>query len=169
MLRPLPAISVFLLVLLAILPWGGPAWFEPALALLSLGAIYFWSLRRPRLMPALVVFGLGLLLDVLTHGPLGVWAAAALIAGLAGRLARQSRVHPGRLRNFMFLVLTLFLAATLVAIVTSLARWQWPPWRSVGEAVAAAACAYPVLAALLSVVDGFWPVVDGRPLFARGD
>lgn len=169
LLVPLPAVVVLMLVLLAMLPWGGPAWLEMALALTALGAIYFWSVRRPRLLPAPVVFVSGLLLDVMTQGPLGVWAAAALIVALAARLERQSRVHLGMLRRVASIAAALALSVCVVAVVTSLHQWQLVALRPVGEALIVAVLAYPFLAGMLSLLDGLWPVVDGRSLFLRGD
>ena len=121
LLTPLPVGSVLLLVLFAVLPWGGPDWLEMALALVPVGAIYFWSLHRPRLMPAAAIFVLGLVIDVMTQGALGIWASAALVAGLAGRLARRSRMHLGWARRAAFAS-----AALAIATGDTAAReWAW--------------------------------------------
>ena len=169
LLSPVPALIVVVLMLLAVLPWGGPDWLETAFALLPIGAIYFWSVRRPRLLPAVVVFALGLMLDVMAQGPLGVWASAALLAALAGRFARQSQLHLGWVRSGVYLIATLGAAATLVAALTSLNGWQMVPVLPVVQAFSIACLSYPLLAVLLSAVERFWPASDGRSLFLRGD
>ena len=153
----------------AVLPWGGPDWVETALALLPMGTIYFWSFRRPHLMPALLVFFAGLLLDVLTHGPLGIWACAALVAALAGRLARRSRPNLGWLRRAVRVILTLAITAVLVAALMSLYAWQLVPALPLAQALAVACLTYPLLAGFMSLLDNAWPTADDRPLFLRGD
>ena len=50
---------------------------EPVLALAS---IYYWSLYRPDLMPAALVFALGLLYDILSGAPVGSHAAMLTVA-----------------------------------------------------------------------------------------
>jgi rod shape-determining protein MreD len=168
-LAPLPIFLTLLLVVAAVLPWGGPDWSEMALALLPVAAVYFWSLRRPHLMPALAVFALGLVLDVLSHQPLGVWTSAALVAALAGRLARRSRPGYGVMRSALNVVAVLTLVTGFVGLLLSAYAWTWAPARLMGEALLAACLAYPVLAGLLSLVDQAWPVMEDRPLFLRGD
>ena len=99
------ALTAGVLVLLST-PMGipGQAQMQPAW---TLACIYFWSLFRPASMPALVVFAIGLLLDLLAQGPIGisililllVHATALRLAarpgapGLCGRLADVLRLR----------------------------------------------------------------------------
>jgi rod shape-determining protein MreD len=169
LLSPLPLVVTLLLMLMVCLPWGGPPWSETALMLLPAASIYYWSLRRPQLMPAVLVFACGLLLDVLTHGPLGVWAVAALVVALAGRKARRIRPALGWLRSAAAAIATFAIA---LALVTGLeAAFAWHPIALLPRlhALAAICIAYPVLAGMLSAFDPLWPAADGRSLFARGD
>lgn len=46
---------------------------------LPLAAIYFWSVYRPGLMPYLAVFALGILFDLLSGGPLGLYAIVFML------------------------------------------------------------------------------------------
>lgn len=59
---------------------------EPVLAFAS---IYYWTLYRPDLMPAALVFALGLLYDVLSGAPVGGHAAILVLAHAI--LSRQRR------------------------------------------------------------------------------
>ncbi len=54
--------------------------FEGAVAtpLLPLVVIYFWSLYSPGHLPAASIFAIGLLQDLLSGGPLGLWPAVYL-------------------------------------------------------------------------------------------
>ncbi|WP_243634420.1 rod shape-determining protein MreD [Roseicella frigidaeris] len=86
----LPAGLTLLLMLLAALPSGLPG-LLPAVAL---PCLVFWSVFRPAALPPPVVFGLGLVQDLLTAAPPGTGVLVLLLAhGVAGRwrrlLARQ--------------------------------------------------------------------------------
>jgi rod shape-determining protein MreD len=59
---------------------------EPVLAFAS---IYYWTLYRPDLMPAALVFALGLLYDILSGAPVGSHAAMLTVAHAV--LKRQRR------------------------------------------------------------------------------
>jgi rod shape-determining protein MreD len=168
-LAPLPLLITLLLVVVACLPWGGPPWSETALALLPAASIYFWSLRRPHLMPALLVFVCGLVLDVLTHGPLGIWAASALAVAFAGRTMRRVRPPLGWLSSAAAAVTTFAIAITLVAVLEAAVAWRAIAVMPQLQALVAICIAYPLLAGLLSVFEPLWPAADGRSLFARGD
>ena len=84
-----PATCTALLLLALAAPLGipGQAQLQPATAL---ACVFFWSLFRPASMPAPVVFALGLLLDLLSPSPLGIWVLILLLAhGLALRWRRS--------------------------------------------------------------------------------
>jgi len=74
----LPAISAIFFVLAGLVPAGVPG-FSTVAPMFSVAAIFFWVVARPSLMPPAAVFGVGLLQDVLSGGPLGLWALTLLI------------------------------------------------------------------------------------------
>jgi rod shape-determining protein MreD len=83
-----PAAASIGLMLLTVAPFGfaGQAALLPAVAV---GSVYFWSLYRPGAMPPVLVFGIGLLLDLLGYLPLGVGVLMLLtVHGLVLRLRR---------------------------------------------------------------------------------
>jgi rod shape-determining protein MreD len=75
----IPAVLAVLLVLLVNMPVSFTGGLLPAPAL-ALACVYFWVLVRPDLMPPLAVLGIGLLEDLLSGGPPGLWAAGFLAA-----------------------------------------------------------------------------------------
>ncbi len=83
-----PAGATAALMLLGSIPLKGMhvQVLEPVLAFAS---IYYWTLYRPDLMPAALVFALGLLYDVLSGAPVGGHAAMLVLAH--GILSRQRR------------------------------------------------------------------------------
>ncbi len=88
-----PGLVTLLLVLISVVPTHIPDWslIAPALVLMS---VYYWAIHRPDLMPAPVVFGFGLLEDVLVGTPLGVNAFLLLIA--YGLVVGQRRFFHGK-------------------------------------------------------------------------
>jgi len=62
--------------------------------LFPLMAIFFWAISRPQLMPPLAVFAIGLTQDLITGGPLGLWAFSYLCAYTI--MTTQSDAFAGR-------------------------------------------------------------------------
>jgi rod shape-determining protein MreD len=73
----IPAMLAVLLVMLVNMPVSFTGGLLPAPAL-ALACVYYWVLVRPDLMPAFAVFSIGLLEDLLSGGPPGLWAAGFL-------------------------------------------------------------------------------------------
>lgn len=75
----LPVASAALLVIVANLPTSFTGGLLPA-PVLALAAVYFWTLARPDLMTPIAVLVIGLLEDLLSGGPPGLWATGFLAA-----------------------------------------------------------------------------------------
>ncbi|MCP5364204.1 MAG: rod shape-determining protein MreD [Hyphomicrobiales bacterium] len=69
----MPAVVTFSFLILSAVPLRLPP-LDMAMPSLALIAIYFWTLYRPELMPAIVAFAFGLIEDIVTGAPLGVGA-----------------------------------------------------------------------------------------------
>ncbi len=83
-----PAAITILLMLLSQAPLGIPEQVA-LLPAIALGSVWFWSVFRPDAMPPLVVFGIGLLVDLLGYLPLGVMTFTLLAEhGLALAMRR---------------------------------------------------------------------------------
>ena len=102
------------LVLLSVLPLHVPG-FARVMPLLPLMAVYHWAVNRPLLMPAYVVFAIGLLQDTLTGAPLGINALVFLV--VYGGIVGQRRFLVGK----SFAVI--WLGFAIVAIGASLMNW----------------------------------------------
>ncbi len=61
------------LLLFSVLPLGLP-YFGDVRPLLILIAVFYWSIFWPELMPAILVFAIGLGFDLLAGGPPGIMA-----------------------------------------------------------------------------------------------
>lgn len=83
--------------------------------LFPLIALYIWSVRRPRFVPPWLIFLTGLLQDLLTGGPLGMWSISYLLAFAFARL----RSSEPSAREFILLIAR-FAALT---VISTLVAW----------------------------------------------
>lgn len=110
----LPFISTLVLVLLMQLQYG-VLFLDNLFPFLSMAAVYYWGIFKPRLLPVSAVFLLGLLQDILSGGPLGMMALLLIVVRIF--VVRQgSRFLE---REFLFN----WLVFILVALVFGLATW----------------------------------------------
>lgn len=91
--RLVPAAAAVALVLLSAMPLHVPG-LARVMPLLALVGVYHWSAYRPDLMPAPVVFALGLFQDIVGGGPLGLYAAVFLL--VHGGVVSQARFFVGK-------------------------------------------------------------------------
>ena len=114
--------------------------------ILPLMTLYIWSTVRPRFIPPIVIFIIGILNDVLTGGVLGVWALAYLTSLTIAR----SRDEDGPTREFgpvwvRFLVV-LAIAIPVAWGAGSLAIGQLAPVRPLLIEGVASSLMFPLLA-----------------------
>lgn len=122
--RTLPFLSIFLLVLIAVMPWGLPPGYRIALPLLPIIAIHYWTLRHDAMIPEWMVFLAGLSLDLLTHGPLGYWSLIYLFAYLTALLG-QPTASRGPAARLAALLAALALSAGAAWLVASAFALEW--------------------------------------------
>jgi rod shape-determining protein MreD len=137
----MPVASVAALTIVAILPWGLPTEDRFVLPLLPVVAIYYWTLDRDAWLPEWSVFLAGLLLDVLTQGPLGYWALVYLIAYTVAAYCSGLRTETTaeRLAVFAAAIVAVTVFAWLAASAYFIAFLDGEPYaRGAGVAVVAA-------------------------------
>jgi rod shape-determining protein MreD len=143
---PMALTTLVLLLLSMPLELPGQAEMQPAWALAS---VYFWSLYRPASMPGGGVFAVGLLLDLLAQGPMGVGVLILLLTQAVTLHWRRVLTRQG------FAMVWL----AFCAIAAAAAAWEWVlvsvmTWRVLPLAPALfewgmSIGAYPLLAVLL--------------------
>lgn len=79
---------------------------------LPLIAVFFWTLWRPDLMPALAVFAIGLLYDVLSGLPIGV--GAEVLVGVHAVVTTQRPFLTGKSFGILWLGFAMVAAAALL-------------------------------------------------------
>jgi rod shape-determining protein MreD len=144
---PLALTMLVLLLLSAPLGIPGQAQMQPVWALAS---VYFWTLFRPASLPAFGVFLLGLMLDLLAQGPVGIGVLILLLAHAVALRGRRWMVRQGFALVWLAFVVIAGAAAALEWLLVALLTWRaLPPWPAVFE-WGMAAGAYPALATLLT-------------------
>ena len=147
--RAFPASTTAILLLVAATPLGLPGQAELQQGV-AVACVFYWSMFRPASMPPIAVFGLGLLVDLLSFAPIGVGVLTLLVAHGVAMTWRRELARRG------FAVVWLCFLA--VAVATSVLGWALtalltfrllPPWPGVFQAGLAAGL-YPALAVLLT-------------------
>lgn len=140
--------TVFTLTVLSALPWGVAAESRFVLPLLPVVAIHHFVLRnQASMLPEWFVFACGLLLDVLTNGPLGFWSMIYLFAyGLATLSIDWAR--GGIFGRWLLLLAALALLSLCAWIISSLYAVEVVDWRPFAWGAVAAGLTHPVFALL---------------------
>ncbi len=102
------------LVILGLTPIRAPGFAEVA-PMLALIAIYHWAIYRPELLPAIAVFMIGLLQDMLSSIPLGINTVVFMM--VYGAVLSQRRFFIGK----SFLIT--WLGFALVAMAATIVKW----------------------------------------------
>ena len=108
-----PMAITLLLVMVSVLPMHIP-FFGTVSPVLSLMAVYYWSVFRPDLMPSFAVFGAGLFQDILSGTPLGVFALVFMLVRVA--VVSKQKFFTGNSFVVMWWVFMLVAAGSLVLV-----------------------------------------------------
>ena len=100
-----------LLVIVSQIPWHLPGLARVA-PLLPLMAVYHWAIHRPELLPAHAVFVIGLLVDLLAGGLVGV--NTLVLLSVYGIIYSQRRFFIGKTFQITWLGFALVAAAAAV-------------------------------------------------------
>ena len=153
--RTAPAVTVLLMVLISVMPWGlGPS-FQFAMPAMPFAAIHYWTRARDGHMSTWMVFAAGLTVDVLSYGPLGYWAMIYLAGLTLTILLQRSSSDSGSitgLASFTFVIAGLLFSAWALASGYFMRLIDWTPmfW-----AAALLIGIYPVIHLLLAPVESW--------------
>ncbi|HET7333595.1 MAG TPA: hypothetical protein VFI93_00660 [Rhizomicrobium sp.] len=95
--------------------------------LLALMPVYFWCLVRPDLMPPAVAFTIGILEDLFSGGPPGVWAAAFVAAYALVDRQRDSFAGLSGLGAILGFGAAMLVTAVTAYIIVAIYYNQMPP------------------------------------------
>jgi rod shape-determining protein MreD len=122
----LPLILALALVVLVNLPVSLTGRLFPA-PILALAAVYYWVLVRPDLMPPGAVFIVGLLEDVLSGGPPGLWAAGFLAAYFVADRQRETLAGLSGIGAILGFAGSMLFAALTAYGLAFAVYWRSPP------------------------------------------
>ena len=91
--RLVPLGLTLALILFSVVPLHIPG-YSSIVPMLALTSVYYWAIHRPRLMPPIAVFAVGLAQDVLSGTPLGLHAVVLLLT--YGAIVSQRRAFLGK-------------------------------------------------------------------------
>jgi rod shape-determining protein MreD len=151
----LPAFTIFLLIVLTTLPIGLPLYARLG-GLCPLVGISYWTLIRPRDMPPLAVFFLGVLTDVFLFTPFGLHGFVFVLAQTI--LLRQRRFLLGQgfwVLWAAFLMLAVGAYAVTWGVMTLFLFGKTLAFHSGLYGVGLAWAVMPIILLLLNGVEGF--------------
>ncbi len=122
----IPATLAILGVLIANLPVSFLGGIVPP-PLLGLMPVYFWCLVRPDLMPPFWALIIGLLEDVLSGGPPGVWAVSFVVTYAAIDRQRDAFAGLSGLGAILGFATAAAIACATAYGVVALYYWRMPP------------------------------------------
>lgn len=151
----LPILSSVTLVLLGLLPPGLPH-FDLVVPALALMAVFYWSVFRSDLMTMIGAFLIGLLLDLLSGGPLGLNALILVATHELGVSQRRVFLGSSFLVNWAAFALVAGAALSGAWLAVSLLYWRLLPFGPVLTQVLLSVAVYPAVYWLLSVLERRW-------------
>jgi rod shape-determining protein MreD len=122
----LPALMAVIAVMAVNLPISLTGGLLPA-PLLALAPVYFWALIRPDLMPPLVALLIGLLEDLLSGGPPGLWATGYVAVYIFADRQRDSLAGLSGIGAVLGFASAMFIAAGVAYVLAALVYWRMPP------------------------------------------
>jgi rod shape-determining protein MreD len=147
--RMAPAALTLLLLIFGLVPLRIP-YMEPLGPSFLLISAYYWAVHRPELLPAPVVFALGLLGDLLSGAPLGSGTLVLLLAYALTRTWRRPLVGAPFLVGWLGFIIVAAAAQLALWIVAIALAGAVPDPRPALFGGIIAIALYPVVAALFS-------------------
>ncbi len=148
----LPIMTCLLLVAFGLMPLGLPH-FAPISPALALMAVFYWSIFRADLMSMLGAFLIGLVVDLITAGPLGINALLLLLTHELGVSQRRVFLGSSFLVNWWGFAMVAVGASLLSWLIASLLHWQMHEIRPMLAQLLLSLGLYPAIYWLLSRIE----------------
>lgn len=108
----IPTASAVIVVIMGVAP-SGVTNMGPVTPFFTVAVIFFWVLARPSLMPPASVFAIGFIQDILSGGPVGLWALTLLIVEFFSLSERKLLLGQSYLINWLG-----FASIVLIAVLS---------------------------------------------------
>lgn len=146
-----PVMTLVICTIIGVVPLGIPALAAVA-PFYALAGVYFWTLHRPRLVPRVAVFGIGLIQDGVTGAPIGLSSAVLLLAQSFVLGQRMFLARKSFWISWLGLALTAFSACAAAWVIASLYEQALLPLAPAVLQAAATVLVYPAVAAVLAAL-----------------
>ena len=120
--------------------------------LLALMPIYFWCLVRPDLMPPAAVLAIGILEDLLSGGPAGVWTLSFVAAYAVVDLERDTFAGLAGLGAILGFAAAMLVAGVTAYLTIAAYYWRLPPVAPIIVEIVVSVIFYIPVAYVLGVV-----------------
>ncbi len=150
-LKILPPLSVFMLLLLALVPMRLPTSWAAG-GLWPMLGLFYWGLVQPRAMPISFVFCIGLLCDLALNMALGCYALVFILLHVVLTTQRRFLVGQGFWLVWPAFAMTVLIVYTLVFVLqhgVTVMPFTLQDWESGLPAAGIVILAFPVLLPLL--------------------
>lgn len=151
----LPILSSIALVMFGLLPIGLPH-FDSVAPAFALMAVFYWSIFRSDLMTMVGAFLIGLLLDLLSAGPLGLNALALVLVHELGMAQRKVFLGSSFLMNWAAFALVLGAVLPAGWVIVSLLHWRLQPTVPLVAQLLLSLMLYPAVYWALSKLERRW-------------
>jgi rod shape-determining protein MreD len=143
-----PFFCAFLLAIVANVPMSVTGGIVPP-PLLALMPIYYWCLVRPDLMPPFAVLILGMLQDLLSGSPPGVWTVAFVATYALVDRERESFAGLSGVGAILGFAAAMLTAGATAYIIIAIYYWNLPPVGPILIEIAVSVIFYIPIAVLL--------------------
>lgn len=147
--RLAPGVLTLLLLIVGMVPLHIP-YLTPLGPSFLLISAYYWAVHRPELLPAPVVFGLGLLGDLVTGSALGSGTFVLLLAYVLTRAWRRHLFRAGFLMVWLGFAVVAAAAQMVLWVIAIVLAGSVPDPRPALLGGVIAIALYPVVAGLFS-------------------
>lgn len=151
----LPVLSCLLLAIIGVSPMDMPH-FGSVGPVLALMAVFYWSIFRADLMTMLGAFLIGLVVDLLSGGPIGLYAVLLLLTHALAVSQRRVFLGSSFLVNWWGYGMVALGSAVIGWVVACLLNWQMHDPRPLLTQLGLSLGLYPLVYWLLSWLERRW-------------
>ena len=120
--------------------------------MLALMPIYFWCLVRPDLMPPFAVFVIGVMEDLLSGGPAGVWTFSFIAAYAVVNQERDSFAGLSGVGAILGFAAAMLVAGAAAYSIIAIYYWHLPPVAPIIVEIVVSVIVYIPVAYVLGVI-----------------
>ena len=149
-----PFLLALAIIVVSTLPLGAGDLWATLGPQLVLGLVFHWSLRPSRALPPVLVFVLGLAVDLLSGGPLGFWGLIYLTACALTFAVRERPLVQRRIGSWIGFAVVAALASVMAWAVGSAFYAAVVPPAPLVAGWVAAVCLYVPLSPVFDLLSG---------------